>query len=342
MANLTISDLKNELITHGVELPPSTAKKEDYVQLYEKNISTGGEKAKIDFSSDDEEVSIPMAGKVSKKKVSRKSELTNGTNGHADSNGDVNDKEMLTEENSLVVGDVDVATLTDEQLAEKLKEYDVAVGPIVESTRAVYRKKLSILMRGEDNVDATGKDVEKKQSEKIQSIVDETLEEEFKDGEFSADDEDDPYQPSCVILPSSSFQSPNSQNDSSNHGKSNDSTEYLLEASKLSVNSPLSNSIYTNIRQRFDGSNRESAVTDGRYTPTPRRSIHSYKVTETSKETVTKMKDGTISRDFDYKKTTSNSQDEIGGVRKTLKLLPPLFLGLIIMAVGYYITVSRK
>ena len=131
MANLTISDLKNELITHGVELPPSTAKKEDYVQLYEKNISTGGEKAKIDFSSDDEEVSIPMAGKVSKKKVSRKSELTNGTNGHADSNGDVNDKEMLTEENSLVVGDVDVATLTDEQLAEKLKEYDVAVGPIV-------------------------------------------------------------------------------------------------------------------------------------------------------------------------------------------------------------------
>ena len=42
MASLTISDLKNELINHGVELPPSSAKKEEYVTLYEKNIS--GEK----------------------------------------------------------------------------------------------------------------------------------------------------------------------------------------------------------------------------------------------------------------------------------------------------------
>lgn len=81
---------------------------------------------------------------------------------------------------------------------------------------------------------------------------------------------------------------------------------------------------------------------DGRYTPTPRRSIHSYKVTETSKETVTKMKDGTVSRDFDYKKTTSTSQDEIGGVRKALRFLPSLFLLLIVVAVGYYVYMVSK
>ena len=75
MASLTINDLKTELITHGVELPPSTAKKEDYVALYEKNIPAG-EKGTIDFSSDEEEVSIPAGGKVSTKKMSRKSEVS--------------------------------------------------------------------------------------------------------------------------------------------------------------------------------------------------------------------------------------------------------------------------
>jgi hypothetical protein len=54
------------------------------------------------------------------------------------------------------------------------------------------------------------------------------------------------------------------------------------------------------------------------------------------------MKDGTISMDFDYKKTTSTSKDEIGGVRKALGFLPSLFLLLIIVAVGYYVYMSRK
>ena len=136
MANLTISDLKNELITHGVDLPPSSAKKEEYVQLYEKNIS---QKATIDFSSDDDELNIPVGGKISKKKlsrksagnVSRKSEGMNGIKHSADCSGEESEKDKLTEENSLVVGEIDVATLTDEELAEKLKEFNITVGPIV-------------------------------------------------------------------------------------------------------------------------------------------------------------------------------------------------------------------
>lgn len=339
MASLTISDLKSELINHGVELPLSSAKKEEYVQLYEKNISTGGEKAKIDFSSDDEEVSIPMGGKVSKKKVSRKSEVTNGTNGNAENNSEANEQEMLTEENSLVVGDVDVAALTDEQLSEMLKEFNVPVGPIVDSTRAVYRKKLAITMRELTNekldivVEANG-------TTQTNGISNDNNEGELQNGEFSADDEElvdevpqkeilEDDQPSLLVRPSVT---PTKESKKRVSARSASKTSSIAKAKAA----------LSEVRQRFTGSNREGTVTDGRYTPTPRRSIHSYKVTETSKETVTKMKDGTISRDFDYKKTTSDSKDEIGTVRKFLRFLPSLFLLLIIIAVGYYIYVSRK
>ena len=135
MANLTISDLKNELVNHGVELPASSAKKEDYVLLYEKNI---GDKGKIEFSSDDEEVTIPVGGKVSRKRVSRKSGKSEGVNGNADCNGEAHGDVVLTEENSLVVGNIDVAMLNDEDLATKLKEFDIIVGPIV-------GKKISVI-----------------------------------------------------------------------------------------------------------------------------------------------------------------------------------------------------
>ena len=127
MASLTINDLKNELVNHGVELPSSTAKKEEYVLLYEQNVP-GGEKAKIDFSSDDEEVTIAVGKKTSRKRVSRKSE---GIIGSKESNVEANEQGELTEENSLVVGDINVAKLTDEELAAYLKEFNVSVGPIV-------------------------------------------------------------------------------------------------------------------------------------------------------------------------------------------------------------------
>jgi len=329
MASLTINDLKNELINHGIELPPSSAKKEDYVQLYEENISVK-EKATIDFSSDDDELSLPVGGKISKKKVSRKSEGMNGINHKADCNGEEVKNGELTEENSLVVGDIDVSTLTDEQLAEKLKEFNITVGPIVESTRTVYQKKLAISMRESmktvTTVDDTVSDVENNNlSETFNDKVD-AENEELKDAEFSADDDEDPYQPSCVNLSTSNC---------SKSTISNDSPLSLRKPSEEFAN-------FTNIRQRFNGSNKEANVVDGRYTPTPRRSIHSYKVTETSKETVTKAKDGTISRDYDYKKTTSTSEAEIGPVRRFVRFLPTIFMLLIIAAVGYYIYVSRK
>ena len=62
----------------------------------------------------------------------------------------------------------------------------------------------------------------------------------------------------------------------------------------------------------------------------------------TSKETITKGKDGVISRASDYKKTTATSHGEIGAVGRFLRFLPSMFLLLIIAAVGYYIYVVRN
>lgn len=338
MASLTINDLKNELINHGIELPPSSSKKEDYVQLYEKNIP-GGEKTKIDFSSDDDEVTFPVEGKVSKKRVSRKSE---GINGHADENGETLKQGKLTEENSLVVGEINVATLTDEQLASKLKEFNISVGPIVDSTRAVYRKKLAITMRELMNEKANVT-IEANGIKQTNGITHDTIDGELQNGEYSADDEElldkappkensEDEQPSLQVRPSVTPTPPGKETKNSVSNRSASRTSSIAKA-KAAI---------SDVRQRFTGSTNEANVTDGRYTPTPRRSIHSYKVTETTRETVTKNKDGTTSRDFDCKKMTSTSQDEIGGARKVLKFLPSLFLLLIVVAVGYYVYVSRK
>ena len=66
------------------------------VQLYDQNIDVR-EKTAIDFSGDDEEVASPGESNISQKKVYRKSE----------------DAKAM-DENSLIVGDVDVATFTDD------------------------------------------------------------------------------------------------------------------------------------------------------------------------------------------------------------------------------------
>ena len=108
------------------------------------------------------------------------------------------------------------------------------------------------------------------------------------------------------------------------------------------VESPAQNtSSLSSMRHRFLGEGRQNHDTSGqRFTPTPRRSIHSYKVTETTKQTMTKNPDGSISRDYDYKKVTSEDKGTIGGSGKIyalLKMLPGFFLLLIVIVVAYYI-----
>ena len=119
MAGLTKDELKTALVNHGVDVPLSTLKKDELVGLYDAYVAPHdlGE-----FSSDDEAVISPS--KVTKK-VSRTS-----TNKSTATNGD-KAKSGLTEENSMIVGDIKVDELSDEKLAKYLKDYGIEVGPIV-------------------------------------------------------------------------------------------------------------------------------------------------------------------------------------------------------------------
>lgn len=57
MSALTKEQLKNELVTHGVELPSPSAKKSEYVKKYEKYVAPVAQ-SKGDFSSDDEDLPV--------------------------------------------------------------------------------------------------------------------------------------------------------------------------------------------------------------------------------------------------------------------------------------------
>lgn len=123
MSGLTIAQLKNELITHGVELPSSGSKKSEYVELYEEHVLPV-QQSKGEFSSDDdEESSTPSIS--------------------PQASTDLN----------MVVNGVDVETLNDEELFTRLQALGATCGPIVASTRTIYQKKLMKLMGG-DVVDA--------------------------------------------------------------------------------------------------------------------------------------------------------------------------------------------
>ncbi|XP_076840414.1 LEM domain-containing protein 1 isoform X4 [Brachyhypopomus gauderio] len=102
--------LRSELLSHNVELPLGETKKRVYVELYMKHV---GNKANADFSSDDED------------------QIQNG------------DGETEQGEESDMV---DLSSLTDDQLKDKLLEYGVKAGPIVASTRTLYERKLHRLL----------------------------------------------------------------------------------------------------------------------------------------------------------------------------------------------------
>jgi len=106
---------------HGVELPASSAKKEELVALYEEYVEPL-ERSKGEFSSDDEEV--VLASKT--KKTSRKSGTPGKTSAPATDKSQIIIEEVLSEENV-----DDLSQLTDDQLAARLRHHGVDVGPIV-------------------------------------------------------------------------------------------------------------------------------------------------------------------------------------------------------------------
>ncbi|XP_034733915.1 LEM domain-containing protein 1 isoform X4 [Etheostoma cragini] len=107
-AQLSKSRLKSDLVAHNVALPPARSKKEVYVGLYLQHID---QRNAGDFSSDEE-----------------------------DQGQDVADKEEYTEM-------PDPSGLTDDDLKAALLEHGFKAGPIVETTRALYEKKLRKLLQ---------------------------------------------------------------------------------------------------------------------------------------------------------------------------------------------------
>ncbi|XP_061816634.1 thymopoietin a isoform X4 [Nerophis lumbriciformis] len=125
----TKDKLKSELLAHNVELPSGNQAKDVYVQLYLKNLTAQNKKHVAAITSDafssDEELPPPVVSNRSRssgKKAPRKTEK--------------------------VPVELDVTTLTDEDLREELIKHGVHAGPIVASTRQLYEKKLQKLLNG--------------------------------------------------------------------------------------------------------------------------------------------------------------------------------------------------
>ncbi|XP_026859105.2 thymopoietin b isoform X2 [Electrophorus electricus] len=121
---LTKEKLKSELLANAVALPGGEHKKEVYVQLYLKNLTVLN-KRKIPppdtFSSDEEITPVISNRSRSGKKATKKTDKIR--------------KEEL-----------DISSLTDEDLKDQLFKCGINPGPIVASTRKLYEKRLQKLL----------------------------------------------------------------------------------------------------------------------------------------------------------------------------------------------------
>ena len=149
MTSLTKEELRQALISHGVtDLPPTNAKKDELVSLYEEHVAPSAN-GSADFSSDDEvdfksspskrASTASRASKVSN--VSKASKISKSSSKSPRKKADAGD--------SIVAEELDIDALDDDELFEKLKENGIDVGPIVASTRPFYQKKLAMVLRGE-------------------------------------------------------------------------------------------------------------------------------------------------------------------------------------------------
>merc|ERR1719374_213094 len=103
---LTKEALKTALINHGLSPPPSNARKEEFIAMYEEHVAPLDHDAG-EFSSDDEVSLSP------RKKTSQSSSKSKGST-KSPKKGKRGGKS--SEENSLIVGDVDVDAMDDDEL----------------------------------------------------------------------------------------------------------------------------------------------------------------------------------------------------------------------------------
>lgn len=206
---LTKERLKSALIANGVPLPQTDQRKAFYVDLYLQKLSSQNDE---EFSSDEsEEVSESSPIGYSKKLPSKPPQKI------------VINKRVKT---GLPF---DVTALSDGDLARQLKSFGATVGPITDSTRPLYQKKLAKLLAEElkaPPAPAVHSKLSPKQKTK-QSVTTPKSQryEDFSDGNETADAEDmeieeveglqynnhfeqeDPEDPELFKIPSPSFKS---------------------------------------------------------------------------------------------------------------------------------------
>jgi len=263
MSSLTKEELRSALISHGVtDLPPQSARKEELVALYEEHVSPVANGA-AEFSSDDEVYlnASPSKRASTASKASKVSSVSK-----ASKSGSKSPKKKVSED-SVAVDEVDIEALEDDELFEKLKENGISAGPIVASTRVFYQKKLALVLKGETANTSNGNGAE------------------YSD----TDPEDEDDQPASTNTENivTTRRSVSTRNSSSSQSQK-----------KSPAKSPLGSMIKEAVGLRNRGGQDKVDTGDGKLTPTPRRSIHSFKVSETTREVITRNKDGTETRNI--------------------------------------------
>jgi hypothetical protein len=117
MATLTKEQLKNELISHGIQPPVQSARKEEFVKLYEQHVAPIVSQ-KGDFSSD-EETEVVIEEKVIDLYPFLKMSLLSF------------ELQVEVSNNSLVFNGLDITTISDDDLYSQLQSFGIPVGPIV-------------------------------------------------------------------------------------------------------------------------------------------------------------------------------------------------------------------
>eukprot|EP00092_Neocalanus_flemingeri_P040114 GFUD01043695.1.p1 GENE.GFUD01043695.1~~GFUD01043695.1.p1 ORF type:complete len:369 (-),score=117.55 GFUD01043695.1:437-1486(-) len=195
----------------------------------------------------------------------------------------------VTEEESLTVDGVDVDALDDDELFRLLKENGIDVGPIVASTRPFYKKKLALVLKGESKLNTSNGD-----------------EYSDTDPETEPDDEPEDDQPAGTVIEETP-EPVMTRSKTSSSSKSPQSPSKSSLAPSLNI---------SGLRQRLT---MDEADAGSPLTPTPRRSIHSYKVTETTKQVVTRNRDGQETRDIQHSIERSESGGEKAALHSTVK-----------------------
>jgi len=226
-ANLTKEQLRNELISHGVQPPSSNSRKDEFVKLYEQHVAPIVS-LRGDFSSDEEN------------DVNEKMEKT-------EKNEDQTEKPAGDRE--LICEGINVADLSDEELFAQLQSFGIPVGPIVDTTRSVYQKKLAAILEkgapdsGEAELQQTNGDDRQVVDEKFSDSEDDVSVTELK-LELAPDNE--PLPEEAVPVPVEVINTPESLT-----------------------------SIRKRITDRPASSLNALPLVDKQGTPTPRPSIHS-------------------------------------------------------------------